>query len=118
MIYYSSLIEYFIVGMITFIISILLCVFSPFGIFFILFSIIRVKTKNQTLRIISLVFQNISAGLTLIIGFVIALLSSMNHYSDGGIIMLAAIIGVCFVFAIEFGVIIWETIWLNYLIKK
>ena len=118
MIYASNLITILIQALFFLILSIIFCVFSPFGISFIIFSIIRGKTKNTTLRQVSLVFQIILAVLTFIIGILISLLFSIGGmpfyiYSSGWMITLAVIIGVGFVVAIEVGVIIWETHWLN-----
>jgi len=111
---YGSLIQYLIVGIILFIFSIVFCIFSPFGIFFIVFSIIRAKTQGQTLKTVSLIFQIILASLTLVTGFLIGLLflirgSPFYTYSGGWVLTLAVIMGVFLVVAIEVGVILWQT---------
>ena len=112
--YSSSLIQYLIGGLIFLILSIIFSIFSPFGIFFIIFSIVRAKTENEILRKVSFVFQIILAVLTFVIGFLIALLfsisgSSFYVYSSGWIMTLAVILGVGFVVAVEVGIIIWQS---------
>lgn len=115
MVYYGNLIEIFIPALIVLIVSIIFSIFSPLGIFFIIFSIIRGKTKNPVLRRVSLVSQIILAALTFIIGILVALLFLTNRglYLEGLIFILAIILGVGFVVAVEVGVIIWETYWLK-----
>ena len=113
--YGGGLIQYLIGGLIFLILSIIFAIFSPLGIFFVIFSIIRGKTKNLTLRTVSFVFQIILASLTFVIGFLISLLfsvrgSSFYAYSSGWIMTLAVILGVGFVAAVEAGIIIWQSI--------
>lgn len=112
--YGGSLIQYLIMGMIFLVLSMVFSIFSPFGIFFIIFSIVRGKTESETLKKVSFVFQIILAVLTFLIGTLIALLFSISGspiyvYSGGWIMTLAAIIGIGFVVAIEIGVIIWQS---------
>jgi len=118
MIYANSLLSLAVQTVIILIISIIFSVFSPLGIGFGIFSIIRGKTQNPALRKISLVFQYLLSVLTLIIGILIAIMFSLKglafyyYYSDWTV-ALAIIIGVSFVFALEIGIIIWEGFWLN-----
>ena len=96
------------------ILSIVFAIFSPFGIFFIIFSIVRGKTENETLKRVAFVFQIILAVLTFAIGLVVSILFSISGspiyvYSGGWIMTLAAIIGIGFVVAIEIGAIIWQS---------
>ena len=114
MIYPSNLVSLFIQALIYFIVAIIFSIFSPLGIFFIIFSVIRAKTKNSSLKNVSLVFQIVLAVLTLMIGILIGILFSvmnLGFYFSGfsWVSTLMIILGVCFVFAIEIGVILWQT---------
>lgn len=114
-IYANNAIQAVIVVVILFIFSVICAIFSPLGIGFVIFSIIRAKTKSATLRTVAFAFQIILAVFTFIIGLVIALLFSIQSfgfygYSSGWIMSLAVISGVLFVVSIEIGVLIWQTI--------
>lgn len=116
--YNSGLIQLVIMALIFLIISIILAVFSPLGIGFIIFSIIRGKTSNPSLRTVSLVFQIILSVLTFLIGLIIAVLflvkgSGIYLYSGNWIATVAVMLGMCFVVAIEIGIIVWESFWLK-----
>jgi uncharacterized membrane protein YbhN (UPF0104 family) len=90
-------------------------IFSPFGLGFAIFSIIRAKAKSKTLKIISLIIQIFLTALTFIIGFVIAILISLYSYgySYSLIISITIILGILLVSAIEITIIIWESFWIK-----
>lgn len=111
MIYPSNLIQTLIQGIIVFIVTIIMAIFSPFGVGFIIFSAIRAKTKNSDLRTVSLIFQIILSILTLVVGIAIGLfllISRAYFYGTSWVAALAVIIGAGFVFAIELGILIWQ----------
>jgi len=100
------------------IISIILSIFSPFGIGFAIFSIIRGKAESETLRKVSLVFQIILFITGFLLALIIGILFSIKNsglylYNQGVIVTIAVILGAGFVFAIQFGIIIWQGIWLR-----
>ncbi len=114
MIYMGDIIQYLVMFFIIMIVSMLFAIFSPLGIFFILFSIIRAKAKDLTLRKVALVFQIILIVLTFIIGVLVSLLfvlrdSGFYIYSEGWIATLAVLCGAGFVIFIEVIIIVWET---------
>jgi len=104
----------------TFIVSTIFSLFSPLGIGFIIFSIIRIKTESQGLRTTSLFFQIILSFLTFIIGLLIdfwlfvqahvsynySSLSNMSPY-------IGIFFGVCFVVILQIITIFWETSYLK-----
>jgi hypothetical protein len=110
--------EIVLLGFIVFVITSMAAIFSPLGIFFAIFSIIRAKTTSQNLRTVSLVFQIILCSLTFLIGLLISLailLSGYNYQiqSEQLIASISIIVGALFIVAIEAGVLIWETLWLR-----
>jgi len=122
--YYSDsfqLVQLIIPLIFLFIISIIFSIFSPLGICFIVFSIIRLKTENKKLKEVSLAFQIILASLNFLIGILISLIfvikgSPFYVYSSASwLSMLAVIFGVCFVCIVFLAIIVWET---KILIKK
>ena len=102
-----------------FIISIIFSIFSPFGIIFILFTLIRQKTPNPRLRLISLISQIILVCFNFALGLLISLLFLFRdsgfyvHYSLGWMFSLAVISGVGFVTLIFVSIIIFQTRYLN-----
>ncbi|MBM3234612.1 hypothetical protein FJZ19_05980 [Candidatus Pacearchaeota archaeon] len=109
----SDLLQIVITCLIVFIASSILSIFSPFGIGFAVFSIIRAKTQNSNLRKACLVFQIILPILTLIVGMLIAILFFMTSYhgyfsTETLFIPLLVFFGVLFVVCIEIGVFFWE----------
>ncbi len=114
-IYPSSTINILFQALIYFILIIVFSIFSPFGMGFAIFSIIRAKAKSKTLKIISLIFQIFLTALTFIIGLVIAILFSLYSYaySYSIIISITIILGSLFVLSIETAIIIWESFWLK-----
>jgi hypothetical protein len=113
--YLPNLIQIIIPLLIIFIASIIFSIFSPLGIGFIIFSIIRWKTENDGLRKTSLVFQIILTSLTFLIGFLISLLFvflGSPFYIFGlqsWIFVIALLSGISFISAVYIGVIIWES---------
>jgi hypothetical protein len=112
--------EIIILAVIMFMVAIAFALFSPLGIFFIIFSIIRLKTKSIQLRKASFVLQIILALITFIAGLILSVLlflfgpNSYYYISSESIIMgLSFIFGIFLAVGIEIVVIIWESIYLN-----
>jgi hypothetical protein len=110
--------EIVLLGLIVFVITSMAAVFSPLGIFFTIFSIIRAKTSSNNLRTVSLVFQIILCSLTFLIGFFISLAILLSGYnyrigSEQLIASISIIVGALFIVAIEVGVLIWESLWIR-----
>jgi uncharacterized membrane protein YbhN (UPF0104 family) len=100
------------------IITIIFSLFSPFGIGFLVFSIIRAKARSKTIKIISLIIQITLTGLTFLIGLIIAVLFSIRSsgiytYNHPIITTLIVLLGSLFVLAIEITIIIWESFWIK-----
>ena len=96
------------------IVSIIFTLFSPFGILFAVFSVIRGKTESSGLRKVSLFFQIFFAGLSLVIGVLVGILFSIRNsplYTgyNSWIITLSIILGAAFVFMLYLGIIIWQS---------
>jgi len=108
---------------IAFIISTIFCIFSPFGIGFIIFSIVRGKTESEVLRKTSLVFQIILTVITFLLGSIISIfLLLQNHFYNGRFSMpslyetspvLGIFFGVTFVVIIEMVFLFWMSSWIN-----
>ena len=103
-------------GLILMILTTIFAIFSPLGIGFIIFSIIRGKTSNNTLKKVSVFFQVFLSIVTLIIGVVIAIVFFFTRnygfyyiYGASWVGGLAVLMGLGFVFVIELGIIIWQT---------
>ena len=106
-----------------FILATIFSIFSPLGIGFIIFSIVRVKTESEALRKISFIFQIILTALTFIIGSIISvLLLLQNHFYNGRFSMpslyeaspvFGIFFGVCFIIIIQIVFIFWESSWLK-----
>lgn len=117
--YIPDILQLIVPSLFIFIITIIFSLFSPLGIGFIIFSIIRWKTESETLKKTSLVFQIVLSCLTLLIGLLISSLfvirsSPIYLYSSyHWISMLASIFGAGFVTAIYIGIIVWQTKSLN-----
>jgi hypothetical protein len=117
---YSSgnLLELGIVGLIAMIVSVVLSAFSPFGIVFAIFSIVRANTKSSRVRTLSFVFQIIVPLATLLIGLAIGILLFLrksNMYLIGYsippyVVALGVIFGVFFVAAVEIFILTWQSI--------
>lgn len=111
----ASLVQLLMQFIFVFIVSIVFSLFSPLGIGFIIFSIIRRISESEVLKRVSLVFQILLTCLTFLIGVSISLLflfrgSPFYVYGYGSFIyMLAVLFGVFFVTAINVGIIIWGT---------
>ena len=110
--YSSSFLQYILEGFIVFIISLMVCVFSPFGIGFIIFSFVRGFTKSQTARRVSLVFQIIFLVLTFLVGNTVAIyiaVSGGSYYNFVSWVPIIAIfLGIFFACIIELIVILWQ----------
>ncbi len=116
--YGGSLIELILQAIVVMIISSFLCIFSPFGIGFAVFSVVRGKTKSKELRKISLIFQILAGVLTFIGGIlavVIVLMGGLGYHPLQWNIMfiLAVLFGVGFIVTLEIVIIIWESMWLR-----
>ena len=108
---------------ILFIIATIFSIFSPLGIGFIIFSIVRGKTESSGLRKASFVFQIILSILTFIIGSILSILLLLqNHVYNGRFSMpnfsdlspvLGIFFGVTFVIIIEIVILFWEGSWLR-----
>lgn len=112
MLNYYSFNQVLIVSLITFAITGFLAVFSPFGIGFVLFSILRIKTKDKKLRKVSFIFQIVLCALTLVVGTLIGLLISIMN--NELFLLFPVIIGLFLIITAEIGVIIWQ----SFLIKE
>jgi len=108
----SNFLQILVYSFIFFIASILYSVFFPFGIFFIVFSIVRMKTSSQALRTTSLVFQIILAGLSFLVGLSIGILVILisGGFYGGSVLFsfVAFLLGLFMALALEIGVIVWE----------
>jgi hypothetical protein len=98
---------------IVFLITGVLAVLSPFGLAFIVFSFIRGKTKNESLKKVSFIFQVILTALTFVVGVLTSLLFSVRglpfySHSQGWMYAVAIICGIMFVNIIEIGIILWQ----------
>lgn len=113
--YISNIVQLIVPLLFIFIISIIFSIFSPLGIGFIIFSIIRLKTDKDSLKKVSLVFQIILTSLTFIIGLLISLLFLFEgtpfhvYGSQAWIFMLSVLFGVSFISIIYIAIIVWET---------
>lgn len=113
--YFSEITNLFLPALIVLIISIIFSIFSPFGILFIIFSIVRWKSENQSVKKVSLVIQIICAVMTLIVGILIGALfviqgSPVYLYGSGGWMGMAAVVlGVVFACIVSLAVIVWQT---------
>ncbi len=118
MIYLGDILQFLLMFFIIMIVTMLFAIFSPLGIFFIIFSILRVKVKDLILRKVALVFQIILVVLTFIIGLLVSLLfvirsSGLYASSEGWIATLAVLCGAGFIIFIEIIIMVWETYWLR-----
>ena len=116
----EELLIYFIIGMIVLMVTMIIAAISPFGILFIVFSIVRWKTKDLTLKTVSFILQVISSALTFLFGILVSFLlvirdSPFYIYDGGWFMFLAVIFGVILVVAFEIGVMVWQT---QILLKK
>lgn len=116
--YTGDLISMVLMFIVFLIVSIILSIFSPFGIGFAVFSVIRGKTENSSLKKVSLVFQIILSIIGFILAFVISILFSIKNsgiylYNQGLIATIAVILGAGFVFALEIGITLWQSAWLR-----
>ena len=113
MIYSGDLTQMVLQAVLLFVFSIVIYAFSPFGIGFVIFSIIRGKNKSPGLRTVSFAFQIILSILGLIAGIVVAIFYSLSgmyyFYGYNWIGILAIILGIGFVFVIELGILIWQS---------
>jgi uncharacterized membrane protein HdeD (DUF308 family) len=101
---------------IMFVVSTIFSLFSPFGIGFIIFSIIRIKTESEKLRTTSLIFQIILSVLTFIVGLLIAwwfFAQNNMGYNFSNLLAIFPFIGiffgVCLVVVLQIIIIFWET---------
>jgi len=115
MIYYNGaeLIQMMVLALILVIITIIASIFSPFGLGFIVFSIIRAKTSNETMKKVSLAFQIILLAINFIFAILISLLFSIRDsgfyvYGQGIVMTVAVIIGASLIFLIGLAVIIFK----------
>lgn len=109
----SSLLQNIFYGFLIFIISLVACVFSPFGIGFVIFSLVRGFTKSQTARKVSLIFQIIFLCLTFLVGTLIGVYlavsqGSYHDYNNYWILIISIFLGIFFACIIELIVIIWQ----------
>jgi uncharacterized membrane protein YbhN (UPF0104 family) len=120
---YIPYLEWLIPFLLVSIISTVVAIFSPFGIVFIIFSIVRLKTKNDKLKRVSFAFQIIMTSITFLLGLLISMLPILSRMgynysniinSESLILTFAILFGVLFVILIEVGIIIWE----NYAVKE
>jgi hypothetical protein len=117
--YTGNIGEVVLISVVFVIVTVVLSVFSPFEIGFVVFSIVRAKTVSEALRKVSLVFQILFSAINFILALVIALLffagGSMIYISQssGIVIPLAVIFGASFVLALNIIVIVWESLWLK-----
>ena len=111
---YSNITTIFIFGFLVFIASIFLSVFSPFGIGFIIASLVRWKSESRGSKNLAKVFQIVLTIFTFLFGFLAAILfsffvSGFSYYNFGNLIsLLLALIGVGLVGAVEIGIILWQ----------
>jgi len=95
------------------IISAVASLFSPIGIFFIIFTIVRQFTKSKRLKTASLVLQIVLAGISIILGILIAILllvkNLLYYYNYNLFFALAIIMGVGFAFLLQVAVIVWQS---------
>jgi hypothetical protein len=88
-------------------------IFSPFGIGFAVFSVLRGVGKNSGLKKVSFAFQIVFSILTFVAGILVALLMVFSrYYYYGGsriVVLVGIILGVGLVVALEVGVIIWQS---------
>jgi uncharacterized membrane protein YbhN (UPF0104 family) len=114
MIYTSGIIESILQFLFVFIITTAFSIFSPFGIGFVIFSIVRGNTKAEGLKKASFVIQVILTSLAFLIGLIISLLfvirgSPLYSYSSSWVLFFGVLMGICFVSIIEIAVIIWQS---------
>lgn len=106
----GSLIEILFTAGIVFILTIITIILSPFGIGFIIFSLLRYFGKNNKLKKISFIFQIAITTLTFISGLMTAgiLLIANSHYFYGNhfYIIISIILGTIFTVLIQTGIII------------
>jgi len=116
----ATILIYFGLG---FILATIFSIFSPLGIGFIIFSIVRGKTESSALKKVSFIFQIILSALTFLIGILISVfLILQNHLYNGRFSMptlneispvLGIFFGVVFVIIIEIVFIFWENSWIK-----
>jgi len=99
--YYGNILSIVIYLLIFLVLTIVISIFSPFGIFFAVFSFLRAYTKNPGLRKTSLIFQIIMVCLTFVIGLLIALLFLLQDFGETWPFSLVIVFGVGFVVSIE-----------------
>ena len=118
MYYGVDLFEALLIGVIYFAITLAVSLFSPLGIGFVVFSILRVKTSGDGLRKVSFVFQIVLSIISFLLAAIIGVIFLANTYwhniYDSGFVGgFAIILGAGFVFAMELIVIFWENSWLG-----
>lgn len=123
--YFGGPIDILLVGIIVFIITLAVSAFSPFGIGFIISSVVRGKSENSHTKRIGLIFQIICLVLTAVIGILVAIFLSIESiffnsywYWDDIILKLLFLglpvfLGVMAVGVIELAIIIWESYWIK-----
>ena len=114
----SDFLMSFVMAFIIFIVSSILAVFSPFGIGFAIFSVIRAKTESIGLRKVCHVFQIILPILTFIVGTMVSVLFFMQSYYgyfniENLFLPISIFLGVIFVSCVELGIAIWENSWIK-----
>ena len=114
MIQINNLLSVIVSGIIVFIVTILVYCFTPLGLGFIVFSIVRGITVSETLKKVSFIFQIIIAALTLFIGSILSIIllfSGYFGYYYGQFIMpLSLLFAVLFIVVFEVVIIIWQSI--------
>jgi cytochrome c biogenesis protein CcdA len=113
---FSSLFDAFTSGFVAFIIASIIYLFSPLNILFIVSSIVRGKAISANVRKAAFVFQII----LLILGIVIGILAlfvlfsfmygSIRYHQSS---FIGAALGIIFIFALQLGAVIWESVWLK-----
>jgi len=116
-------VQMFIGMIIYFIVSSIFAIFSPLGIGFIIFSIVRIKTQDEVLRKVSFIVQIITCVLTFIAGILVSLLLSFGNSYYGSSLHLPSFeqllpgicvfLGVSFIVLIQLIIIFWESSWLR-----
>jgi hypothetical protein len=114
--YYGDITTLLLWGFLAFIATTIAAIFSPFGIFYIIFSIIRYKSQDVSLKRISYILQIVFSIVTLVVGITISIfmLFFQNRYGFDSIQLedvffpIIIFFGVLFVFLLEIGLIIFE----------
>lgn len=118
-------VEMFIGMIVYFVVASIIAIFSPFGIGFIIFSIVRIKTESEVIRKVSFVFQIVICALTLLGGILVSILLSFGnrYYGSGSNFYLPSFeqllpgicvfFGVSFIVLIQLIIIIWEGHWIK-----